>query len=128
MAATSASKAWNLSGLKCADVILTSEPDRQHWEDMGPFASHGASNPGVVARIAALRHGEAWLDNVLLFLEVNKDRYRDDDRDARAGTRRGRRQRPRRFRALGARSEWSTGVRAGGFSGAAVRDCPALTE
>ena len=56
-------------------MILTSEPDRQHWEDMGPFASHGASNLGVVARIAELRHGEAWLDNVLVFLEVDKDRY-----------------------------------------------------
>jgi len=31
-------------------------------------------------------------------------------------------------RAVGARSEWSPGVLAGVFSGAAVRDCPALTE
>ena len=63
-----------------------------------------------------------------MFVEVDKDRHRDDDRDARAGARRGRRQRRRRFRALGARSEWSPGVQAGGFSGAAVRDCSALTE
>src|SRR5216683_1570706 len=32
------------------------------------------------------------------------------------------------IRAVGARSEWSPGVLAGVFSGAAVRDCPALTE
>ena len=57
LTATSASKAWNLPGLKCAEVILTSEADRQHWEQMGFFASHGASNPGVVANIAAFRHG-----------------------------------------------------------------------
>ena len=65
LTATSASKAWNLPGLKCAQVILTNEPDRQRWEAMGFFASHGASNPGVVANIAAFRHGEPWLDEVL---------------------------------------------------------------
>src|SRR5581483_319419 len=65
MTATSASKAWNLPGLKCAQVILSNEPDRQRWDQMAVFASHGASNPGVVANIAAFRHGEEWLDEVL---------------------------------------------------------------
>jgi cystathionine beta-lyase len=69
LTATSASKAWNLPGLKCAEVILTNEPDRQRWEAMGVFASHGASNPGVVANIAAFRHGEAWLDEVIAYLD-----------------------------------------------------------
>jgi cystathionine beta-lyase len=69
LTATSASKAWNLPGLKCAQVILTNEPDRQRWEEMGFFASHGASNPGVVANIAAFRHGETWLDEVLDYLD-----------------------------------------------------------
>jgi cysteine-S-conjugate beta-lyase len=69
LTATSASKAWNLPGLKCAQVILTNEPDRQRWEEMGFFAAHGASNPGVVANIAAYRHGEAWLDEVLAYLD-----------------------------------------------------------
>ena len=72
LTATSASKAWNLPGLKCAQVILTNEPDRQRWEDMGFFASHGASNPGVVANIAAYRHGEAWLDEVLGYLDDSR--------------------------------------------------------
>jgi len=72
LTATSASKAWNLPGLKCAEVILTSEPDRQLWEEMGPFASHGASNPGVVANIAAFRHGEAWLDEVVAYLDESR--------------------------------------------------------
>jgi cysteine-S-conjugate beta-lyase len=69
LTATSASKAWNLPGLKCAQVILSNEPDRQRWEEMGFFAAHGASNPGVVANIAAYRHGEAWLDEVLAYLD-----------------------------------------------------------
>ena len=72
LTATSASKAWNLPGLKCAQVILTNEPDRRRWEQMGFLASHGASNPGVVANIAAFRHGEAWLDEVLGYLDESR--------------------------------------------------------
>ena len=72
LTATSASKAWNLPGLKCAEVILTNEPDRQTWEEMGVFAAHGASNPGVVANIAAFRQGEAWLDDVLAYLDDSR--------------------------------------------------------
>ena len=72
LTSTSASKAWNLPGLKCAVVILSNEPDRQHWEEMGVFASHGASNPGVVANIAAFRHGEPWLDEVLAYLDESR--------------------------------------------------------
>jgi cysteine-S-conjugate beta-lyase len=72
LTATSASKAWNLPGLKCAQVILSSEPDRQRWEEMGFFAAHGASNPGVVANIAAYRHGGAWLDEVLAYLDDSR--------------------------------------------------------
>jgi cystathionine beta-lyase len=72
LTATSASKAWNLPGLKCAQVVLTNDADRKHWADMGMFASHGASNPGVVANIAAFRHGEAWLDEVLGYLDDSR--------------------------------------------------------
>ncbi|MGH3157057.1 MAG: aminotransferase class I/II-fold pyridoxal phosphate-dependent enzyme, partial [Streptosporangiaceae bacterium] len=45
LTATSASKAWNLPGLKCAQVILTNDGDRRIWEEMGFFAGHGASSP-----------------------------------------------------------------------------------
>jgi cysteine-S-conjugate beta-lyase len=72
LTATSASKAWNLPGLKCAEVILTNEPDEQRWQEIGPFASHGASNAGVVANIAAFRDGEAWLDEVLVYLDDSR--------------------------------------------------------
>jgi cysteine-S-conjugate beta-lyase len=72
LTATSAAKAWNLPGLKCAQVILTNEPDRQRWEDLGTFAVRGASNPGVVANIAAYRHGGAWLDDVVAYLDDSR--------------------------------------------------------
>ena len=72
LTAASASKAWNLPGLKCAQVILSSEADQQAWEEMGFFAAHGASNPGVVANTAAYRHGEAWLDEVVAYLDDSR--------------------------------------------------------
>ena len=72
LTAVSASKAWNLPGLKCAQVILSNEPDLRRWEQMERFAWRGASNPGVVANIAAFRHGEAWLDEVLAYLDTSR--------------------------------------------------------
>jgi cystathionine beta-lyase len=70
--AASASKAWNLPGLKCGQVILTNLADQQRWAEMGMFASHGASNSGVVANIAAYRHGEAWLSEALSYLDDSR--------------------------------------------------------
>jgi cysteine-S-conjugate beta-lyase len=72
LTATSASKAWNLPGLKCAQVILSSESDQRTWEEMGFFAAHGASNPGVVANTAAYLHGEAWLDEIVAYLDDSR--------------------------------------------------------
>ena len=72
LTATSASKAWNLPGLKCAEVILTSEADARRWDELGVFATHGASNPGVVANIAAFREGEPWLADALAYLDDSR--------------------------------------------------------
>ncbi len=73
LTAVSASKAWNLPGLKCAQVILSSEADRERWEEVSFFATHGASNPGVAANIAAYRHGEPWLAEVLRYLDGSRE-------------------------------------------------------
>jgi cysteine-S-conjugate beta-lyase len=70
--ATSASKGWNLPGLKCAEIILTNDADRAVWDDIGMWSSHGASNPGVVANIAAFRNGGDWLADVLDYLDGNR--------------------------------------------------------
>ena len=72
LTATSASKAWNLAGLKCAQVILSNDADRQRWDQMGHFVTRGASTPGVVANIAAFRHGEAWLAEVVGYLDESR--------------------------------------------------------
>jgi len=70
--ANSASKAWNLPGLKCAQVILSNDTDREIWERIGFFASHGTSNLGVVANTAAYSKGSEWLANVVEYLDRNR--------------------------------------------------------
>ncbi len=70
--ATSASKAWNLPGLKAAQLILSNAEDAAHWERVGALYTHGASTPGVLAATTAYDAGEAWLDSVLAYLERNR--------------------------------------------------------
>ena len=69
MTATSASKAWNLPGLKCAEVILTRPGDAARWADLPFTATHGTSNPGAAASIAAFNDGEPWLAEALAYLD-----------------------------------------------------------
>jgi cystathionine beta-lyase len=75
--ATSASKAWNLPGLKCGQVILSNAADQESWDRMGTFAARGASNPGVAANIAAYRHGEPWLAEVVSYLDESRRQLAD---------------------------------------------------
>lgn len=70
--ATSASKAWNLPGLKAAQLLLSNEDDVAHWERVGFLSVHGASTPGVLAATAAYDEGEEWLDRVLAYLDGNR--------------------------------------------------------
>jgi len=69
--ATSASKAWNLPGLKCAQIILSADADREKWKTIGFMASHGASTPGIRANTAAYTAGGEWLDEVARYIEGN---------------------------------------------------------
>lgn len=69
---TSASKAWNLPGLKCAQLIVTNERDAAIWREIGPTAAHGASLLGVVANTAAYAAGGSWLADILGYLDANR--------------------------------------------------------
>ena len=69
---TSAAKAWNLAGLKCAQVIISNDADAIIWEEVGSMARHGASNLGVVANTAAYSTGRSWLDQVLAYNDRNR--------------------------------------------------------
>jgi cysteine-S-conjugate beta-lyase len=70
--ATSASKGWNLPGLKCAQLILTSDDDAKTWADAGFLIEHGTSTPGARANIAAYREGSHWLSEVLGYLDGSR--------------------------------------------------------
>src|SRR5699024_9682564 len=59
--ATSTSKAWNLPGMKCAQVILSNEEDRTRWAKQADEYEKSASTLGVVAAQAAYTEGEPWL-------------------------------------------------------------------
>ncbi|MBH0117640.1 aminotransferase class I/II-fold pyridoxal phosphate-dependent enzyme [Salinibacterium sp. NG253] len=69
--ATSTSKAFNLPGLKCAQIILSNDADRTLWETIGWMASHGASTPGMRLNTAAYLGGEPWLGEVREYIEGN---------------------------------------------------------
>lgn len=70
--ATSASKAWNLPGLKAAQLILSNPEDVARWAEVGFLTSHGASTLGVLANTAAYDRGGEWLDGVLAYLDGNR--------------------------------------------------------
>jgi cystathionine beta-lyase len=70
--AVSASKAWNLPGLKCAQLVLANDADARVWADRGHRFEHGAANLGVVANIAAYTEGRPWLTEVLGYLDENR--------------------------------------------------------
>lgn len=70
--AASASKAWNLAGLKCAQVILSNDQDAALWETFGFWAGHGTATLGVLANTAAYSAGGRWLDTVVDYLDGNR--------------------------------------------------------
>jgi cysteine-S-conjugate beta-lyase len=70
--ATSASKAWDLPGLKCAQLVLSNDADARLWAEVGHEAEHGASTLGAVANVAAYTEGLDWLDGVLAVLDGNR--------------------------------------------------------
>ncbi len=67
----SASKGWNLAGLKAALAIAGSDAvdDRYRLPVEVPL---GASHLGVIAQTAAFRDGGAWLDDLISSLDRNR--------------------------------------------------------
>jgi cystathionine beta-lyase len=72
---TAASKAWNLPGLKCAQVVLPNDEDRIFWEGYFTPEKVGVSTFGLVASQAAYSHGRKWFDDVLSKLQSNRDLF-----------------------------------------------------
>jgi cysteine-S-conjugate beta-lyase len=66
---TSASKAWNVAGLKCGIAIARSERMRDALRALPVDIHDRVGHLGVVASIAAFRHGEPWLDELRAYLD-----------------------------------------------------------
>ncbi|MET7274958.1 aminotransferase class I/II-fold pyridoxal phosphate-dependent enzyme [Streptomyces flaveolus] len=67
----SASKGWNLPGLKAA-LALAGPGAADDLARMPEEVGHGPSHVGVIAHTAALREGTAWLDAVLAGIDENR--------------------------------------------------------
>lgn len=70
--ATSTSKAWNVAGLKCAQLLTSNDADRKRWGELGRLHTDGTATLGVLAATAAYRAGGPWLDTVLAQLDRNR--------------------------------------------------------
>lgn len=71
LALMSASKGWNLAGLKAA-LALAGPGAAADLARMPEEVGHGPSHVGVLAHTAALRDGAAWLDAVLAGIADNR--------------------------------------------------------
>jgi len=66
---TSASKAWNLPGLKAAQLIVSNNEHLEALKKIEFTVTHGASTLGVIASTAAYRDGGEWLAQAREYLE-----------------------------------------------------------
>jgi cystathionine beta-lyase len=73
----SASKAWNLAGLKCALIVAGSDVMRERLRAMPAELPFRAGHLGAIAATAAFDHGEAWLRELLAHLDRNRIMLRD---------------------------------------------------
>lgn len=71
---TSASKAWNLAGLKCAQVVTSNHEDSARWRRLRVFEVAGPTPLGVAASTAAYGSGADWLDELVAYLDGNRRR------------------------------------------------------
>ncbi len=73
---TSASKGFNLAGLKCALIITSSQELKEKINSMPISVAFRASLFGAVAATAAFRESLAWLDGVIAALDENRNLVR----------------------------------------------------
>lgn len=72
---TSPAKGWNMPGVKCAQIVVGNDADREALRALPLVANHGPSPLGVAAARAAYERGGSWLDAVVERLSDNRDRF-----------------------------------------------------
>ena len=74
VALVAASKAFNLAGLKAAQVIAGSDDTMRRLTESIPIeVTYSAAHLGVIASIAAYREGDAWLDETRARIAANAE-------------------------------------------------------
>jgi cystathionine beta-lyase len=69
----SASKAFNLAGVKCALIVPASDRGRELVASMDEEVLWRTSLLGLHATVAAFTHGDDWLDGTIAAIEANRD-------------------------------------------------------
>lgn len=69
---TSASKTWNVAGLKAAMMVASSDETRAVLARIPPETPYHAGHLGILAARAALREGGPWLASALSILDRNR--------------------------------------------------------
>jgi len=67
------SKTFNIAGLHCSYAVIQDPELRKRFCQAGAGLVHGANLLGYTAALAAYREGGGWLDEVLAYLEANRD-------------------------------------------------------
>lgn len=77
IALVAASKAWNLPGLKCAQLVSTEATSVIVREQLPKEVLYGTGHLGVIASVAAYREGGEWLAQVRGILDANRHAVAD---------------------------------------------------
>lgn len=67
------SKTFNIPGLACSVMVVQNEGLKKRMDAVGAGLVGGSSMMGYAAARAAYREGGEWLDNLLAYLEANRD-------------------------------------------------------
>jgi cystathionine beta-lyase len=68
-----ASKTFNVAGLQCSFAVIENPDLRERFKHAGKGLVCWVNVMGMVATEAAYRHGQEWLDELMLYLEANRD-------------------------------------------------------
>ncbi|MEU8109600.1 aminotransferase class I/II-fold pyridoxal phosphate-dependent enzyme [Nonomuraea muscovyensis] len=68
----SASKGWNLAGLKAAAVVTADPAPKRYVDRLSPHSLYRTGHLGVIATVAAFTEGGPWLAGVVAALDRNR--------------------------------------------------------
>lgn len=69
---SSASKSWNLAGLKTAFITFFTDQSRAAWfKGVHELETEGATTVGMAANLAAFTSGQPWLDEANAYIHAN---------------------------------------------------------